>query len=111
MSVGVERADNPLASGGLPRAPLLVELDFNDLQSTSAKLELIGPGDIVGLDPRAIVRTYPRRDDNDAESEHLAMVEFDQVDLPWRYTPAKPKGDVGGKTDKLRPWLTLIVLA
>jgi len=38
------------------------------------------------------------------------MVEFDQADLPWRYTPAKHAGSAPGKTGKLRPWLTLVVL-
>ena len=79
--------------------------------TSRTNLGLIGPGDVVGLDPRAIVRTYPRRDDNDAEFQHFAMVEFDQADLPWRYSPAKPAGAVASSTDTLRPWLTLIVLA
>jgi hypothetical protein len=33
----------------------------------------------------------------------LAIIEFDQPDLPWRYTPAAPAGD------RLAPWLCLIV--
>lgn len=50
------------------------------------------------------MRTWPLADDNDAEYQHLALIEFDQADLPWRYSPAK---DNNGR---LRPWFNLVVL-
>jgi len=34
-----------------------------------------------------------------------ALVEFDQADLLWRYTPARADSN-----DHLRPWLTLLVV-
>jgi hypothetical protein len=111
MDAGLARPDQIPAGLTEERVTLAVALDFQGGQISHTNLKLVGPGDIVGLDPRAIVRTYPRRDDNDAEFGHFAMVEFDQADLPWRYTPAKPAGSIPGLTDKLRPWLTLIVLA
>jgi DNA-binding transcriptional LysR family regulator len=101
----------PTSLGEAPRAELTIVVDFIDNQRATTTLTLVGPGDIVGLDPRVVTRTYPRRDDNDAEFQHFAMVELDQADMPWRYTPARPKGDVAGNTDTLRPWLSLIVLA
>jgi hypothetical protein len=73
-------------------------------------LSLLGPGDIVGLDTRTIVRTFPVANDNEAEAGFLCYVDFDQVDLPWRYTPAANAGAINQKTDRLRPWLTLVVL-
>ena len=69
------------------------------------KLRLIGPGDIIGLDARAIVRTDPRPFTNDFEPNYLAAVEFFDEDLPWRYAPQKPNGE------RLLPWLALVVLA
>jgi hypothetical protein len=69
------------------------------------KVRLIGPGDIIGLDARAIVRTDPRPFTNEFEPNFLAAVEFFDEDLPWRYSPKKPDGE------RLLPWLTLVVLA
>lgn len=68
-------------------------------------LELIGPGDITGLNPQAIVRTIPRSGVNDYEANFLAAIEFYEEDFPWRYSPATP--EPGGK---LKPWLWLVVL-
>ncbi|MEO8903603.1 MAG: hypothetical protein ABI488_15180, partial [Polyangiaceae bacterium] len=75
-----------------------------------ANLSLVGPGDIVGLDPNVVVRVSPKANDFDAEYIPYALIEFDQADLPWRYTPAKEAGDVTSQTDQLRPWFSLVVL-
>ena len=69
------------------------------------KVRLIGPGDIIGLDARSVVRTDPRPFTNDFEPNYLAAVEFFDEDLPWRYAPQKPNGE------RLLPWLALIALA
>ncbi len=110
MSVGLADVDSVSVPAHMARAVVNLQLTFSPIEKAIVDLSLVGPGDIVGLDTRTIVRTYPRPNDNDAEFEHFAMVEFDQADLPWRYTPAKPAGSAANKTDKLRPWLTLIVL-
>jgi hypothetical protein len=68
-------------------------------------VELYGPGDVVGIDPRAIVRTEPRHWITAFEPNYLAHVEFYDEDFPWRYTPAAPDGV------RLRPWIALAVLA
>ena len=67
---------------------------------------LFGPGDIIGMDTRAIVRVEPRDWTTNFEPNHLAHVEFYDEDFPWRYTPAAPDDAKG----RLRPWLTLVVL-
>jgi hypothetical protein len=69
-------------------------------------ITLFGPGDIVGIDKRAIVRTDPRDWITNFEPNYLAHVEFYDEDFPWRYTPAAPDLSKG----RLRPWLALIVL-
>jgi hypothetical protein len=69
-------------------------------------IALYGPGDIVGIDSRAIFRTDPRPWITNYESNYLAAVEFYDEDFLWRYTPAAP--DATGL--RLRPWLTLIAL-
>jgi len=70
-------------------------------------VQLYGPGDVVGIDTRAIVRCDPRDWITNAEPNYLAHVEFYDEDLPWRYTPAAPDG--AGL--RLRPWIALVVLA
>ena len=70
-------------------------------------VQLYGPGDIVGLDPRAVVRIEPRDWITNYEPNFMPHVEFYDEDLPWRYTPAAPDGP----RLQLRPWLCLAVLA
>jgi hypothetical protein len=66
---------------------------------------LFGPGDIVGIDHRAVVRVSPRNWIANFEPNYLAHIEFYDEDFPHRYTPAAPNA-IG----RLRPWITLIVL-
>jgi hypothetical protein len=69
-------------------------------------VQLYGPGDIIGVDGKAIVRTDPRHWITNFESNYLPLVEFYDEDFPWRYTPARPTAD--GR--RLTPWLALVVL-
>jgi hypothetical protein len=75
-------------------------------QDVAHDVALYGPGDIVGIDPRAIVRTEPRPWVTNFESNFLAAIDFYDEDFPWRYTPAAP----GGAGLKLRPWIALVAL-
>jgi hypothetical protein len=69
-------------------------------------VQLYGPGDIIGVHSRAIVRTDSRHWITNFETNFLPHVEFYDEDFPWRYTPARPSAD--GK--RLKPWLALVVL-
>ncbi|MEV4441374.1 hypothetical protein AB0K09_20585 [Streptomyces sp. NPDC049577] len=69
-------------------------------------VELYGPGDVIGVDPRAIVRTEPRDLVTNFEPNFLPFIEFYHEDFPWRYSPAGP----GTATRRLLPWLALVVL-
>jgi hypothetical protein len=69
-------------------------------------LTVLGPGEVVGLDPRQVIRTDPPAGATDAEPNMLVQVELDRPDLPWLFTPATANAD-----GKLRPWLVLIVVA
>jgi hypothetical protein len=70
-------------------------------------VQLYGPGDIVGFDPRVVVRTDPRHWITNFEPNYLVTIEFYDEDFPWRYSPGVP--DAG--TQNLRPWIALVVLA
>jgi hypothetical protein len=76
-------------------------------QTAARDVALYGPGDIVGVDERVVVRTEPRNWITNFESNYLAAIDFMDPDFVWRYTPAAP----GAKNLRLRPWITLVVLA
>ncbi len=76
-------------------------------QAISQDVALYGPGDIIGIDSRAIIRTEPRPWITNFEANYLPAVEFYDEDFLWRYTPAA--ADSSGL--HLRPWIALIVLA
>lgn len=76
-------------------------------QTISQKVALYGPGDLVGIESRAVVRTEPRPWISNFEANYLPAIDFYDEDFPWRYTPAA--ADPSGL--RLRPWIALIVLA
>src|SRR6201999_3302713 len=70
----------------------------------SRTIDLYGPGDVLGVDPRAILRVEPRDWITDFEPNYLAAIEFCDEDFPWRYTPTPPDAATG----RLSPWLALV---
>ncbi|MFF5070737.1 hypothetical protein ACFY2R_05860 [Micromonospora olivasterospora] len=103
-------------AGALPRARAEVTLTVAALGTDTASDKtteiagtttalLHGPGDVVGIDPQEIIRSYPAPGAENVEVSLLAAVEFDSPELPWLYTPARP--DARGA---LRPWLVLVVV-
>ena len=74
------------------------------IQSVAQDIALYGPGDILGIDPRAVIRTEPRAGVSNFESNYLAAIDFYDEDFPWRYTPAPAAGL------QFTPWIALIVL-
>ncbi|EHR72231.1 hypothetical protein BurJ1DRAFT_3423 [Burkholderiales bacterium JOSHI_001] len=86
-------------------APLGVTLGVNGVDAAPVNVRLFGPADVIGIDPRQVVRTEPPAGTNDYEANDLAAIEFDNPDLPWLFTPAG--ADAQGR---LRPWLVLVVV-
>src|SRR5438874_12580480 len=95
------------------RASIHVELDVTGtpvtggaplVQPASQDIALYGPGDILGVDPKAVIRVEPRAGVSNFESNYLAAIDFYDEDYPWRYTPAPPAGL------QLSPWIALAVL-
>lgn len=83
-----------------------VEGDVDLKQQVKKDVALYGPGDITGIEPRAIVKVEPRHWITNFEPNYMPYIEFYEEDFPWRYTPAAP--DLA--RNRLRPWLTLLVL-
>ena len=96
------------------RATVTVELDLvgakvgggEDTTQATRTVALYGPGDITGVEGRAIVRSEPLSWITNFEPNYLPFVEFYDEDFPWRYTPMAPFE--GAR--RLTPWLTLVVL-
>jgi hypothetical protein len=95
------------------RASIHVEVDITGTpvnggapltQSAAQDIALYGPGDILGIDARAVIRTEPRAGVSNFESNYLAAIDFYDEDYPWRYTPAPAAGL------QFSPWIALIVL-
>jgi hypothetical protein len=102
-------------SGALPyRGSIQVQLTVESIAAdgstaTDTKANPVqthGPGDVVGIDPRHVIRTDPRHLATDFEPNYLASIEFEHPDFPWLFTPAAPDAD----SRRLRPWIALIVL-
>lgn len=75
-------------------------------QPVTRPMQLYGPGDIVGIESRAIFKTEPLNWITNFESNYLPYIDFYEEDFPWRYTPARADEN----THRLRPWITLVVL-
>jgi hypothetical protein len=51
--------------------------------SAGVTLPFVGPGEIVGLDARTVVKMTPGPNETDAEYKHFAALELDQQLAPW----------------------------
>ena len=103
--------NNPDYGSSLPDRPT-VTVDLNVTAQNPASVTAVpsitvrtfGPGDVLGIDPRQVVRTEPKDSTTNFEPNYLVGIEFDTPDFPWLFTPAAPAGD------RIRSWITLIVL-
>jgi len=83
-----------------------IKLRVNDTPpDVERQVRLYGPGDVIGIDPRQVVRTEPRHLSTDFEPNYFPAIEFDRPDFPWLFTPAKANSG-----NRLRPWLCLVVV-
>jgi hypothetical protein len=108
MARGIGGVDNDPAASLPLRSTIraAVELvDSRDVEATAeVDLELVGPGDVVGLDAAQIVRMVPPPGASDVEANDFPMIELIAPDLPWLLTPAQATAD----RERLRPWLVLV---
>ncbi|MBE0640345.1 MAG: hypothetical protein IH598_17670 [Bacteroidales bacterium] len=68
-------------------------------------IQLYGPGDIIGIDRRAITKVEPQNNLTNFEPNYLPFIEFYDEDFPWRYSP-----EPNPANHRLEPWIALIVL-
>lgn len=77
--------------------------DGTDTETANISLRTYGPGDIVGVDRRQIVRREPAAGTTEFPPSQFPHVEFDRPDLPWLFSPRR--ADERGRN---RPWLSLV---
>jgi hypothetical protein len=100
----------PQTSGSArrPKLTLGVEVSGDAMpqhQVATVDLDVLGPGDVRGIDDRQVIRTFPVPGTLDFEASYHAHVEFDRHDLPWLFTPFGPAA-----VNTLRPWIMLVVV-
>ena len=81
-------------------------IDATEIETISRDVALYGPGDIIGIQSKAIIKTEPRDWITNFEPNYLPYIDFYDEDFSWRYTPAAPNTGRG----RLRPWIMLVVL-
>ena len=96
-------ADAPGASL-VSRVTLPVQLRVNSA-TVETSVTLLGPGDVVGIDRRQVVRSDPAPAARAFEPNFLAAIDFDRPDFPWLFTPAAASAQ-----HRLRPWICLVVV-
>jgi hypothetical protein len=104
MAAHIKRRDGETSADIHVRVP--VGLTLNTNLPITVPLALRGPGEVGLLNRDVIARRYPAPNSFDVESNYFPLIEFEQPDLPWRYTPARED-----TADRLRPWLCLVTLA
>ena len=103
LARAIRVADDPGAHLAA-RVTLPVRLQVDGAGDVSRSIRLHGPGDVVGLDRRQVVRTEPRAGTTTFEAGYLPSIQLARADLPWLFTPAAASGA------RLRPWLVLVAV-
>ena len=110
LAVALDVPDNlgvgaPLAARGSAEVGVTLVAPHDGTAIAPVPMRLHGPGDVIGIDQRLVVRTDPKPNATNFEPNYLPIIDFDPPDFPWMLTPAKAQDD-----RRLRPWLVLIVL-
>jgi hypothetical protein len=106
VRLGASASTTDSLGAGVPtRATIPVHLRVNGRDDVRLNARLHGPGDVVSIDTRMVVRTDPPHLTSEFEPNYFPLVEFDRPDIPWLFTPA-----TGTRSGRLRPWLVLVTV-
>ncbi len=83
----------------------LLDGGTDSIPAIQKDVQVYGPGDIIGIDKRAIVSVEPKNWITNFEPNYLPYIEFYDEDFPWRYSPMP-----NPTNSRLMPWLALIIL-
>lgn len=110
--VGIGRALTAQAGALRAQMPIKVQVD-GQIGTERApaepvpafRAELLGPGDVLGIDPRVIIRAEPGAYAQGAPARTLVAIEFSRPDFPWMFSPLVPDAQ-----QRLLPWVCLLVV-
>lgn len=86
------------------RLPLNLHDDFTgESADGGVTFHFVGPRDVAALGQGTILKSAPIPLARGVETTKLVHIDLAEVDLPWRYSPAKAAGDT------LRPWMVVLV--
>lgn len=94
-----------------PTFPVTLTIDVvggaQPSESVPVDVRAYGPGDIIGIDRRQVIRTDPLPFVRDFEPNYLPLIEFGGPSFPWMFTP----GGVTHRSEEgMLPWLVLVVV-
>jgi hypothetical protein len=69
-----------------------IGLTVNTTATTPVAVRLYGPGQVTGIDPRAVIRMEPAPGSVSFEPNYFPAVKFATPDFPWTFSPAVPSG-------------------
>jgi hypothetical protein len=95
-----------VAAGARAQARLGLRLSApgRTVRDIARTVELLGPGDVIGIESAQILRVAPAAASTNAEPDFFPLIEFDAPDLAWAYSPLMPEGA------RLLPWIALVVV-
>jgi hypothetical protein len=73
--------------------------------TATAALQMLGPGDVLGIGREQVIRTFPLDGATGVETEIFPAIEFDSPSLPWLVTPEEENAG-----HSLTPWICLVVV-
>jgi hypothetical protein len=108
LSRGLPTADAAaadLATGSLATAlGIRAQATLGGDVAPEVAMQLLGPGDVAGIDPGIVLRTDPPAGAQYVDTTLFPLIEFDPPGLPWMFTP------LAAADDRLRPWIALVVV-
>jgi hypothetical protein len=75
------------------------------INAPSIVAQTLGPGDVLAIDPRVVIRTEPGAYAQGVPANSLVSIEFSRADFPWMFSPLAPDAQ-----QRLQPWLCLVVV-
>lgn len=109
-------ANRPAVPVALTVTKTLDDQTTSTLPAVDLSMQLLGPGDVLGLAPGQVIRAEPADGATGVEPTLFAAVEFSELGLPWLFTPAAenvtwPGGSAPPSgSHRLLPWICLVVV-
>ena len=104
----LQASQPPAAGGSRRRIGLDVEITGDGIAQSprvAAAADLVGPGDVTGVNRSMISRIEPAAGLRAFEPNYIPFLEFIDADFPWRYSLDMPPDG------RIMPWVVLLALA